>query len=72
LAVLGFGLALPAAAFAGQVKGKLLGLEKLLNPVWQEAKDVGSHRSVCHCQIWTAGHNRRIKLKGNITGLIRL
>jgi hypothetical protein len=31
-------------AFAGQVKGKLFGLEKLLNPVWQEARDVGSHR----------------------------
>jgi len=37
-------LALPVAAFACQVKGKLTGLEKLMNPVWHEAKDVGSHR----------------------------
>ena len=44
LAFLAFGLALPAAAFGGQVKGKLVGLEKLVNPVWHEAKDVGSHR----------------------------
>jgi hypothetical protein len=43
-AALGLGIALPAVAFGGQVKGKLTGLEKLLNPVWQEAKDVGSHR----------------------------
>ena len=44
LAALAVGLALPAVAFAGQVKGKLLGLDKLMNPVWQEARDVGSHR----------------------------
>src|SRR5260221_3166276 len=44
LAVFAFGLALPAVAFGGQVKGKLLGLDKLMNPVWHEAKDVGSHR----------------------------
>jgi len=44
LAVLAVGLALPAVAFGGQVKGKLVGLEKLMNPVWHEAKDVGSHR----------------------------
>jgi hypothetical protein len=44
VAVLALGLGLPAVAFGGQVKGKLLGLEKLINPVWHEAKDVGSHR----------------------------
>ena len=38
------GLGVPAVAFGGQVKGKLLGLDKLMNPVWHEAKDVGSHR----------------------------
>jgi hypothetical protein len=37
-------IGLPALALGGQVKGKLTGLDKLLNPVWQEAKDVGSHR----------------------------
>lgn len=37
-------VALPGVAFATQVKGKLVGLEKLMNPVWQEAKDVGAHR----------------------------
>jgi len=44
LAALCLGLSVPAVAFGGQVKGKLLGIEKLLNPVWHEAKDVGSHR----------------------------
>jgi hypothetical protein len=37
-------LAIPTVAFGAQVKGKLLGLEKLLNPVWAEAKDVSAHR----------------------------
>jgi hypothetical protein len=37
-------LLIPAFAFAGQVKGKLVGLEKLMNPVWHESKDVASHR----------------------------
>jgi hypothetical protein len=32
-------LLLPGLAVAGQVKGKLLGVEKLMNPVWKEAKD---------------------------------
>jgi hypothetical protein len=44
LVVLAAGLAIPAASFGGQVRGKLVGLEKLINPVWHEAKDVGSHR----------------------------
>jgi hypothetical protein len=44
LVVLALGLAIPAVALAGQVKGKLVGLERLINPVWHEAKDVGSHR----------------------------
>ncbi|HKQ68623.1 MAG TPA: hypothetical protein VJT73_04755 [Polyangiaceae bacterium] len=44
IALAGVGLAIPGIALAAQVKGKLLGLEKLLNPVWAEAKDVGSHR----------------------------
>jgi hypothetical protein len=43
-ALLAVGLVLPGIAFAAQVKGKLVGLEKLMNPVWAEAKDVGSHR----------------------------
>jgi hypothetical protein len=34
----------PGLALAGQVKGKLLGVEKLINPVWNEAKEVGAHR----------------------------
>jgi hypothetical protein len=38
------GLAVPGLALAGQVKGKVLGLEKLMNPVWNEAKDVAAHR----------------------------
>jgi hypothetical protein len=42
--LLTIGLALPGIAFAGQVRGKLVGLDKLMNPVWAEAKDVGSHR----------------------------
>jgi hypothetical protein len=44
LALLTVGFALPGIAFAAQVKGKLVGLEKLMNPVWAEAKDVNSHR----------------------------
>jgi hypothetical protein len=44
LVLLAAGLALPGIAFAAQVKGKLVGLEKLMNPVWAEAKDVSSHR----------------------------
>lgn len=44
LACLVLPLALPGAAYAAQVKGKLAGLDKLLNPVWQDAKEVGSHR----------------------------
>jgi hypothetical protein len=38
------GLAVPGLAVAGQIKGKVLGLEKLMNPVWNEAKDVAAHR----------------------------
>jgi hypothetical protein len=34
----------PGIALAAQVKGKILGLEKLMNPVWNEAKDVSAHR----------------------------
>ena len=37
-------LVLPGLALGAQVKGKLLGLEKLMNPVWNEAKETGSHR----------------------------
>ena len=33
-ALLAVGLVLPGIAFAAQVKGKLVGLEKLMNPVW--------------------------------------
>jgi hypothetical protein len=44
LAVLVLAAITPGLAYAGQVKGKLLGLEKLVNPVWNEARDVGSHR----------------------------
>jgi hypothetical protein len=36
--------AVPGLALAGQVKGKILGLEKLMNPVWNEAKEVSSHQ----------------------------
>jgi hypothetical protein len=35
----------PAVALAApQVRGKLVGLEKLMNPAWAEAKDSSSHR----------------------------
>src|SRR5262249_48602982 len=35
----------PALAFAApQVRGKLVGLEKLMNPAWAEAKESSSHR----------------------------
>jgi hypothetical protein len=37
-------MVVPGLALAGQVKGKILGLEKLINPVWNEAKDVAAHR----------------------------
>jgi hypothetical protein len=36
--------ALPCFALAAQIKGKVVGFEKLLNPVWNEAKDVSAHR----------------------------
>lgn len=34
----------PSLALAGQVKGRVSGAEKLLNPVWNEAKDVSARR----------------------------
>jgi len=37
-------LVVPTVALGAQVRGKLVGLEKLMNPVWAEAKDVSSHR----------------------------
>lgn len=39
-------LAVPSVAYAASVtaKGKIVGAEKLLNPVWNEAKDPASHR----------------------------
>ena len=37
-------VAIPGLSLAGQVKGKLFGLEKLINPVWNEAKEVSAHR----------------------------
>lgn len=37
-------LAIPGAALAGTVKGKIAGGAKLLNPVWNEAKDPNAHR----------------------------
>lgn len=37
-------LVVPTVALGAQVRGKLNGLEKLMNPVWAEAKDVTSHR----------------------------
>jgi hypothetical protein len=38
-------LALPGAAFAAvTAKGKVSGAEKLLNPIWNEAKDPAAHR----------------------------
>src|SRR2546423_15455521 len=38
-------LLIPAAALAApQVRGKLIGLEKLMNPVWAEAKESSAHR----------------------------
>ena len=42
VATLGLVLAIPGIAFGAQVKGKLIGLEKLMNPVWAEAKDVSA------------------------------
>jgi hypothetical protein len=45
LLVLGsIALAPTVALAAPQVRGKLVGLEKLMNPVWAEAKETGSHR----------------------------
>lgn len=44
VAILGLVLAIPGIAFGAQVKGKLIGLDKLMNPVWAEAKDVSAHR----------------------------
>jgi len=37
-------LAVPGVAFAAVAKGKVNGAEKLLNPVWNEAKDPNAHR----------------------------
>jgi hypothetical protein len=37
-------LVIPTIALGAQVRGKLNGLEKIMNPVWAEAKDVSSHR----------------------------
>jgi hypothetical protein len=36
--------AVPGLALAGNIKGKVLGLDKLMNPVWNEAKEVSAHR----------------------------
>jgi len=45
IAVLALALAAPTIALgAPQVRGKLVGLEKLMNPVWAEAKESSSHR----------------------------
>ncbi len=37
-------LAVPGVAFAAVAKGKVTGAEKLLNPIWNEAKDPNAHR----------------------------
>jgi plastocyanin len=37
-------LVLPGLAVAASLKGKVTGTAKLLNPVWNEAKDPGAHR----------------------------
>lgn len=37
-------LALPSLALAAPVKGRVSGAEKLLNPVWNEAKEVSARR----------------------------
>ena len=37
-------LALPGAAIAATVKGKVTGAQKLMNPVWNEAKEPNAHR----------------------------
>ncbi len=34
----------PGLALAAQVKGRVVGVEKLLNPVWNEAKELSAHR----------------------------
>jgi len=44
VAVLCLVLAIPGIALGAQIKGKLIGLDKLMNPVWAEAKDVSAHR----------------------------
>lgn len=36
--------AAPGSAFAAPVKGRIAGAEKLMNPVWNEAKDVSARR----------------------------
>lgn len=36
--------AVPSLALAAQVKGRVAGAEKLLNPVWNEAKEVSARR----------------------------
>jgi hypothetical protein len=37
-------IALPSAAVAATIKSKVSGAAKLLNPVWNEAKDPNAHR----------------------------
>jgi hypothetical protein len=37
-------VAVPGVAFATTVKGKISGGDKLLNPVWNEAKEPGAHK----------------------------
>jgi hypothetical protein len=44
VAVAAVALGIPTVAMGAQVRGKLNGLEKLMNPVWAETKDVSSHR----------------------------
>jgi hypothetical protein len=39
-----FMVAMSGTVLAGQVKGKVLGAEKLINPVWSEAKETSAHR----------------------------
>jgi plastocyanin len=36
--------AVPSVAFAAQVKGRIVGADKLMNAVWNEAKEVAAHR----------------------------
>ncbi len=37
-------LALPGAAIAASIKGRVTGTQKLMNPVWNEAKEANAHR----------------------------